>query len=171
MKGLWRNNKTGKAYFVTGCRYDATNSRDGQTLVDYADTAGHYGRELSEFLMKFTSMESLDGALLEKGNAALRAVVSELAAALRVHTRAYPWLQGASNAAYALARADTVLSCTEPLNEEPLSACRCVACSKYILSIFSGSRTCIHGLAAMRKCVDNNYCNFVAKPPKEEGGL
>ena len=32
MKGIWKNNKTGKKYLVTGSRYDATDVRKARGM-------------------------------------------------------------------------------------------------------------------------------------------
>jgi len=57
MKGIWRNNKTGKLYIVTGMAFDATNDREKEIVVKYEDAELDFVRELKEFTEKFTAVE------------------------------------------------------------------------------------------------------------------
>lgn len=63
MQGYWKNKKNGKTYLVTGLRKDATNGREDRVLVDYEDSEDRYGRDLIEFMQKFTLVESFPEVL------------------------------------------------------------------------------------------------------------
>lgn len=56
----YRHNKTGNMYTMISEAIDATNSRDGQVVVIYQNKKGEFFvREKSEFLQKFTKIESV----------------------------------------------------------------------------------------------------------------
>jgi len=60
--GLYRNNKKGTLYRVTGIAKDCTNARNGSIMVIYEDAlmpSKIYVRDLEEFSDKFTLTKSI----------------------------------------------------------------------------------------------------------------
>lgn len=56
----YKHNKTSNLYFKLFDAIDATNSRDGNDVVVYANTQGQvFVRDKEEFLQKFTKIEAI----------------------------------------------------------------------------------------------------------------